>query len=290
MTSASGPSHQQVAHMEGAYLEPVNDPYERFMQKMIRNHPGFHDELVYVREELAKMVLPGDFPHDLSMNPDAAPYPVKQTALNWGLHPYIVALAAVDVTTFKDFDPKVLEEVRRDRKDVKPGQHLDKVREYSRQKRLRETMIEEDYIDAASEERSSVKVQATPFELIIRVPRPVTPRRKAAVRRVLDRYAKQLRADTDDGVGEVERVWRRAGNRSASSSERSMEALPWFDRWNTGKEQPWEIFKSLKKAGRFRDNRAFESSFRGALEATQDFMLKLSPDGIRPDRPSRSKE
>jgi hypothetical protein len=116
----------------------------------------------------------------------------------------------------------------------------------------------------------------TPTDYTIRIPRPLTPDRAAAVQRWLKVKRKQ--------DGPIEEAWGQAGKSRYDESAALIEALPWFDRWNDG-EEPMAIWKDIHKER----SKLNDQAFLGQLIRVWERMQSLSPEGVRPGRPSKAK-
>lgn len=120
-----------------------------------------------------------------------------------------------------------------------------------------------------------VSVKETPTAYVIRIPRPITPGRKEAVQRWLKQRQSADQPEQARGV---------AGKKRYDRQPALLEALPWFERWNQEEERPAVIWRSLRTE---HPKLTFEV-FIAQLIRAWERMREISPEGVRPDRPSKA--
>lgn len=132
----------------------------------------------------------------------------------------------------------------------------------------------------SSVETEWLAVRSTPLEYVVRIPRPLSPARRKAL-------MEWLKAEKDPGP--AEHSWDKVGKRRYDLSREALAVLPWFDRWNAG-EEPAAIYRSLPEVVRLKppggQGVGFEI-FLARLVSAWERMVKISPSGIRNERPSK---
>lgn len=130
-------------------------------------------------------------------------------------------------------------------------------------------------------ESHAILIWETPTAITIRVPRPITPERQTAILNFLKQKRKEQ--------GPVEVAWGTAGKKRLESSPALEEALPWFRRWNSG-EEPTTIWRDIQRTSKAEVAREISiDAFVTQLARLWERMRAISPEGIRPDRPSKRK-
>lgn len=135
--------------------------------------------------------------------------------------------------------------------------------------------------DVLALDAHAILIWETPSAITVRVPRPITPDRQEAILNFLKQKRKEQ--------GPVEIAWGTAGKKRLEPSPALEEALPWFRRWNSGKEPTtiWRDIQRTSKAGVAREISI--DAFVTQLARLWERMRAISPEGIRPDRPSKRK-
>lgn len=131
----------------------------------------------------------------------------------------------------------------------------------------------DEWMEYFRDRANGILIRETPGEFTVRIPRPLTPAKREALQAWLKDAPRE---------GLFERAYNSAGRRRQDRSPGLLEALPWFQRWNSG-EAPAAIWREVSR----KDRRLTFPQFHAQLVRIWQRLRAISPQGIRPDRPSR---
>jgi hypothetical protein len=121
----------------------------------------------------------------------------------------------------------------------------------------------------------ALAVRKEPTEYVLRIPRPLT----SARRKALEEWVKSLPHEP----GPTESVWDAAGKSKMMPSPQALASIGAFKRWNAKEAEPAELWREALDAG----HKVEFEPFHANLVAAWKRMREISPQRVRPDRPSK---